>query len=884
MNVIRYYTMTTIKKLMVLLVVLSLISMWFLSYSVLPLKGENDKSLHMRLPSSQSVSNTETRDGHASKRQPSKHSPDRERDESHVLPSALVIIERSDSVFAYNITSALEANRIDFTAVLIKERHWPRLEHKQVGKFSVIIFQGIHLYLDMDKNLLQAIHQYCKKYSVGIIFFAVVRKTDEAYTRQIGDLPVYMDQRLSLKDLVISPSADDVLYVTKAGQRINDSLPYDDWTVFRTKHTSYRPIVQAKTLSQDLLKLNSPAPVLHTTMLLDEGNFDGIRRIFIGNDLRFWLHYILFLDSISYLSHGLLKTSLDRYIQVDIDDIFVGAKGIRMTAPDVEALLLQQDILAEKIPGFSFKLGFSGKFFKRGNEKEMEGDEALVKNAQKFSWFPHMWNHAQPHTFDNQTQLVNDMKKNVHFAKTHQIVVDESYAIAPHHSGVYPTQLILYNAWKQVWGIKVTSTEEYPALRPARKRKGFIFKEIMVLPRQTCGLFTHTIRMKDYPGGRERLDGSIHGGELFQTIVNNPINIYMTHMTNYGSDRLALYTFDKVVNFVEMWTNIRLKAEKPVKLAKKYFEFFPQEKEPLWTNPCQDKRHLEILPEKPKCTQLPNLLVIGPQKTGTSALHSFLSMHPNIYKNQPSEETYEELQFFSTTRTYLQGPEWYMNFFPQVEDSTTALLFEKSATYFDNANAPLRAYSLLPKAKLIVILIDPAKRAYSWYQHERAHANPASMNYTFYDVISSGTELGRQVVSLRNRCLDPGKYTQHLQKWLQYYPTGQLMVLDGDLLKADPVAAMFKVQRFLHMKKVVDFSKSIIYDAKKGFYCPVVTKGHTKCLGKSKGRIYPPMDSESEKFLQHYYQSHNVQLEAYLTSISQSRPAWLNKALTEKTK
>ena len=74
------------------------------------------------------------------------------------------------------------------------------------------------------------------------------------------------------------------------------------------------------------------------------------------------------------------------------------------------------------------------------------------------------------------------------------------------------------------------------------------------------------------------------------------------------------------------------------------------------------------------------------------------------------------------------------------------------------------------------------------------------------------------------------------------------------------------------------------YDAKKGFYCPVVTKGHTKCLGKSKGRIYLPMDSESEKFLQHYYQSHNVQLEAYLTSISQSRPAWLNKALTEKTK
>lgn len=157
MNFIRYYTMTTIKKLMVLLVVLSLISMWFLSYSVLPLKGEHDKSLHMRLPSSQSVSNTEAKEGHVSKRRPSKHSSDWDGDETRVLPSALVIVERSDSVFAFNITSALEANRIDFTAVIVKERHWPRLEHKQMGKFSIIIFQSIHLYLGMDKNLHQAI-------------------------------------------------------------------------------------------------------------------------------------------------------------------------------------------------------------------------------------------------------------------------------------------------------------------------------------------------------------------------------------------------------------------------------------------------------------------------------------------------------------------------------------------------------------------------------------------------------------------------------------------------------------------------------------------------------------------------------------------------------
>ena len=46
---------------------------------------------------------------------------------------------------------------------------------------------------------------------------------------------------------------------------------------------------------------------------------------------------------------------------------------------------------------------------------------------------------------------------------------------------------------------------------------------LQVLPRQTCGLFTHTIFIERYPGGRDKLDESIQGGELFQTIVYNPV-------------------------------------------------------------------------------------------------------------------------------------------------------------------------------------------------------------------------------------------------------------------------------------------------------------------------------------------------------------------------
>ena len=81
----------------------------------------------------------------------------------------------------------------------------------------------------------------------------------------------------------------------------------------------------------------------------------------------------------------------------------------------------------------------------------------------------------------------------------------------------------LYDSWKKILNIRVTSTEEYPHLRPAYLRRGFIYKNIMVLPRQTCGLYTHTIFIDRYPGGRDRLEKSIFGGELFYSFVFNQV-------------------------------------------------------------------------------------------------------------------------------------------------------------------------------------------------------------------------------------------------------------------------------------------------------------------------------------------------------------------------
>lgn len=56
----------------------------------------------------------------------------------------------------------------------------------------------------------------------------------------------------------------------------------------------------------------------------------------------------------------------------------------------------------------------------------------------------------------------------------------------------------------------------------------------------------------------------------------------MTHLSNYGNDRLGLYTFESLVKFVQCWTNLRLQTLPPVQLAEKYFQIFPEERDPLW--------------------------------------------------------------------------------------------------------------------------------------------------------------------------------------------------------------------------------------------------------------------------------------------------------------
>ena len=90
----------------------------------------------------------------------------------------------------------------------------------------------------------------------------------------------------------------------------------------------------------------------------------------------------LMLDMLAYASHERYRAPLTRLVQIDIDDVFVGASGTRLRAGDVSALVaFQRDYLNKRVfnsTSFRFNLGFSGHYYRSGSEEENKGDEKLI--------------------------------------------------------------------------------------------------------------------------------------------------------------------------------------------------------------------------------------------------------------------------------------------------------------------------------------------------------------------------------------------------------------------------------------------------------------------------------------------------------------------------
>ncbi|XP_032463444.1 bifunctional heparan sulfate N-deacetylase/N-sulfotransferase 2 isoform X2 [Phocoena sinus] len=810
-KVVRPARQLELHRLILLLIAFSLGSMGFLAYYV-----STSPKAKEPLPLPLGDCSSGGAAGPGPVRPPVPPRPPRPPETARTEPVVLVFVESAYSQLGQEIVAILESSRFRYSTELAPGRgDMPTLTDHTHGRYVLVIYENLLKYVNLDAWSRELLDRYCVEYGVGIIGFFRAHE-HSLLSAQLKGFPLFLHSNLGLQDYQVNPSAP-LLHLTRPSRLEPGPLPGDDWTIFQSNHSTYEPVLLAS-LRPAEPPVPGPLPrrARLPTVVQDLGLHDGIQRVLFGHGLSFWLHKLVFVDAVAYLTGKRLCLDLDRYILVDIDDIFVGKEGTRMKVADVEALLTTQNKLRTLVPNFTFNLGFSGKFYHTGTEEEDAGDDMLLKHRQEFWWFPHMWSHMQPHLFHNRSVLADQMRLNKQFA--------------------------------------------------------------LVLPRQTCGLFTHTIFYNEYPGGSRELDRSIRGGELFLTVLLNPISIFMTHLSNYGNDRLGLYTFESLVRFLQCWTRLRLQTLPPVSLARKYFDLFPQERSPLWQNPCDDKRHKDIWSKEKTCDRLPKFLIVGPQKTGTTAIHFFLSLHPAVTSSFPSPSTFEEIQFFSGPN-YHKGIDWYMDFFPVPSNASTDFLFEKSATYFDSEVVPRRGAALLPRAKIITVLTNPADRAYSWYQHQRAHGDPVALNYTFYQVISASSHAPLALRSLQDRCLVPGYYSTHLQRWLTYYPSGQLLIVDGQELRTNPAASMESIQKFLGITPFLNYTRTLRFDEDKGFWCQGLEGGKTRCLGKSKGRKYPDMDTESRLFLMDFFRNHNLELSKLLSRLGQPVPSWLREEL-----
>lgn len=201
--------------------------------------------------------------------------------------------------------------------------------------------------------------------------------------------------------------------------------------------------------------------------------------------------------------------------------------------------------------------------------------------------------------------------------------------------------------------------------------------------------------------------------------------------------------------------------------------------------------HDRALPERSPAAvgNLPNFLVIGAPRCGTSSLARCLRGHPEVFLATPME-----LRFFD--REYERGLSWYSGHFAGVDGETA--VGEASPSYLYRAEAVERMADAVPSARLIAVLRDPVARAYSHYWMERMRGRERrSFAQAVDDELSGGASRPGLSGPDAMAYLDLGRYLGQLERVCEHYPRSSLLVQVFDDVVADPVESYRSVCRFL---------------------------------------------------------------------------------------
>ena len=193
---------------------------------------------------------------------------------------------------------------------------------------------------------------------------------------------------------------------------------------------------------------------------------------------------------------------------------------------------------------------------------------------------------------------------------------------------------------------------------------------------------------------------------------------------------------------------------------------------------------------------LPELLVIGAMRAGTTSLFRYLSQHPSLDRGLR-----KEIDYF--TYFYDRGPRWYRAHFAPRWASTKS--FEACPYYLFHPLAPQRVAELLPHARIVVLLRDPIDRAFSHWRHlsrvgvetlpfDEAIAAEAERLRGSEELLRTGRTL-RVRDHERFSYMARGRYAAQLERWLEYFPAESIRVFQFDDLVAKTQTVLDEVCR-----------------------------------------------------------------------------------------
>lgn len=193
--------------------------------------------------------------------------------------------------------------------------------------------------------------------------------------------------------------------------------------------------------------------------------------------------------------------------------------------------------------------------------------------------------------------------------------------------------------------------------------------------------------------------------------------------------------------------------------------------------------------------RLPDFLLIGATKCGTTTLYQYLQRHPQIFMSTPKEP-----EFFASENdaNFAKGIDWYASLYREAEPHQ--LCGEASTRYTHWPHLPhtaSRIADLLPDVKLIYIMRHPVERAYSHYVQRIKNTQLLKRQFEVRETFEENIERD-------SLCLDASNYIQQIEQYTQYFPREAFLFLLFDDLKRDVTETLGKICQFIGVDNEID--------------------------------------------------------------------------------